>query len=92
MSALRGRIRKLEAKVGAEVALPFADRWSAVFETALARLSVADYDLLRERMALRADKRTEAHEAIWDRWKAAHAAAVRETGWTAYSAPEDWWF
>jgi hypothetical protein len=64
----------------------------AVFEIALARLSVAVYDLFQGRMALRADKRTEAHEAGWDCWEDAHAAAVRETGWTAYSAPEDWWF
>jgi hypothetical protein len=92
MRGLRRRLQKLEGTIGVKEAAPsFAVRWGAVFKTALAKLSIADRDLLQERMAIRIDKRTEAHESVWVRWKSVHATVVRETGWESYMDPGDWW-
>lgn len=91
MRGLHRRLKKLEGAIGLKDAPSFAVRWGGVFKTALAKLSAADRDLLQERMAIRADKRTEAHESVWIRWKSAHAAAVREMGWASYMDPGDWW-
>jgi hypothetical protein len=88
---LHRRVKKLEGAIRLKEAPSFPARWGGVFKTALAKLSAADRDLLQERMAIRADKRTEAHESVWVRWKSVHATVVRETGWESYMDPGDWW-
>jgi hypothetical protein len=90
MNALRRRLQKLERVI---VAQPpsFADQFVAVNETAFAKLSVADRDLLQGTTSLRGDERTVAHEAAWNRWEIALAATRREMACPFYIDAADWW-
>lgn len=63
MSRLSGRLKKLEAKLGSEMYVDFAE----VYQAALDKLSFSERDLVKEIMAYRADRFKEPHQSAWDR-------------------------
>ena len=89
MTVLRRRLERLEKTI--EIAGPsFAEQFHLVNETAFAKMSVADLDLLQGRTKLTGFEHTKAWAEVSSRWEAAFEVALCETNCPFYICAWDW--
>jgi hypothetical protein len=85
---LRKRLERLETTMVANLGWEVSS--VDVHQAALAELSPADRGLIEGVLVREPAKFGEGERATWNRWGAALAEAIRETGFPIFIRAEDW--